>query len=174
MRQETWLYENNDDNSARFVLGTEGENPLVCFGINPSTAVPGSLDPTVRRVAGFASAYGNDSWIMLNVYPQISTDPKGLHRSVDPALKAANERSIERLLSGRSLVLLAAWGGLIESRKYLRSLLSGIVSIADSTESTWASLGQPLGSGHPRHPSRARSDSSLQEFDVSAYLSNWG
>lgn len=34
---EQWLYRPNVDNSARFVLGTVGDNPLVCFGVNPST-----------------------------------------------------------------------------------------------------------------------------------------
>lgn len=43
---EQWLYEHNDDNSARYVLGTVGENPLVCFGVNPSTAEPNALDAT--------------------------------------------------------------------------------------------------------------------------------
>ena len=168
--QETWLYENNDDNSARFVLGTAGENPLVCFGINPSTAVPGNLDPTVRRVAGFAAKRGYDSWIMLNVYPQISTDPTGMHLSFDPNLKSSNEEYIGKLISGRSLGLLAAWGGLIESRNYLPALLADVVSIADAAGCTWMSLGGPLRSGHPRHPSRARSELPFQAFDVRNYL----
>nr|WP_243752242.1 DUF1643 domain-containing protein [Leucobacter weissii] len=172
--QEAWLYENNGDNSARFVLGTVGENPLVCFGINPSTAVPGALDPTVRRVAGFAAGGGYDSWVMLNVYPQIATDPKGIHRTFDPSLKSANEQSIERLIAGRPLGVLAAWGGLIESRGYLPTLLADIVSITDAAGRTWMSLGELLGSGHPRHPSRARGDLPLQPFDVSSYLSRQG
>ena len=33
-----WLYERTTDNAARFVLGTTGANPQICFGINPSTA----------------------------------------------------------------------------------------------------------------------------------------
>ncbi len=48
-----WLYEHSGDGTARFLLGTQGENPLVFFGVNPSTARPGALDPTVRRVARF-------------------------------------------------------------------------------------------------------------------------
>ena len=46
-----WLYERTIDNAARFVLGTIGANPLICFGINPSTAEPGNLDPTVNYVS---------------------------------------------------------------------------------------------------------------------------
>lgn len=73
-----WVYEPSADGSARFVLGTVGDNPLVCFGINPSIAVPNSLDPTVRRVRGLASTLEFDSWTMLNVYPQIATLPKDI------------------------------------------------------------------------------------------------
>ena len=32
------IYKTNTDNSARYVLGKYNENPLVFFGINPSTA----------------------------------------------------------------------------------------------------------------------------------------
>ncbi len=39
-----WIYENDQDNQIRYVLGTRGENPLLCFGINPSTAKPNNLD----------------------------------------------------------------------------------------------------------------------------------
>ena len=53
------------------MLGGVGDNPLVCFGINPSIAMPNSFDPTVRRVTGLAAAFGFDSWTILNVYPPI-------------------------------------------------------------------------------------------------------
>lgn len=32
----TDIYENSADNSARFVLGTVGDNPLVCVGGTPA------------------------------------------------------------------------------------------------------------------------------------------
>ena len=69
-----WIYERSADGSARFVLGTVGVNPLVCFGINPSAAVPNAPDRTVARVGNFAVDNCYDSWTMLNVYPQIATD----------------------------------------------------------------------------------------------------
>lgn len=39
-----WIYERNPDNSPRFVLGTTGENPLVCFGI--TRALPNRASST--------------------------------------------------------------------------------------------------------------------------------
>lgn len=112
MEEQQWIYEHTADGSARFVLGTVGENPLVCFGINPSTAKPGALDRTVNRVQNFATDNGFDSWTMLNVYPQISTDPKGMHLDHDAELTAENERHIAQAVQGRP-ALLAAWGGLV-------------------------------------------------------------
>lgn len=172
--ESQWIYHRSDDGSARFVLGTVGENPLVCFGINPSTAVPGYPDPTVRRLTSFAARDGYDSWVMLNVYPQISTDPTGLDQGVEPVLKHENERHIAALLGGRPLTLLAAWGGLIGTRTYLPRLLTEIVAISEAAGCDWVSLGEPLGSGHPRHPSRARGDVLLQPFDMGSYLKRLG
>lgn len=171
VNNEQWIYVPSDDSTARFVLGTEGQKPLVCFGINPSIAVPSKLDPTVTRVRNIATRNQFDSWVMLNVYPQISTDPKGIHRVFDPELKSANERHIEQFLGGRSLTILGAWGGLLDSRSYFRSLLADIVKVTDVSGCTWVSLGEPLSGGHPRHPSRARNDLLLEPFDMGAYLS---
>lgn len=116
---EAWIYKHSMDNSARFVLGTEGENPLVCVGVNPSTAAPGEPDRTISKVMAFASRNGFDSWVMLNLYPQRSTDPKGMHLAYSSELKAENQRQIAELIDGRQLTLLAAWGALIRLRPYL-------------------------------------------------------
>ncbi|MFB3980229.1 DUF1643 domain-containing protein [Microbacterium proteolyticum] len=167
---EAWIYERNADDSARFVLGTVGENPLICVGVNPSTAVPGDPDLTVSKVMGFADRNGFDSWVMLNLYPQRSTDPAGMHLVHDPDLQAANERHIAALVAGRPLTLLAAWGGLIRTRRYLPQLLAGIVAVTDASGCEWVSIGDLLMSGHPRHPSRAGYIWPLQPFDVTAYL----
>lgn len=129
MRQ--WIWEKTPDETSRFVLGTVGENPLVCFGINPSTAVPGALDPTVTRVSNHAARKGHDSWLMFNVYPQISTDPTGIHRALDGDLKEMNERHIAQHVRGRPLTILAAWGTLVQSRPYLRQLAHDIATLPE-------------------------------------------
>lgn len=166
-----WIYEPSVDGLARFVLGTVGDNPLVCFGINPSVAVPNSLDPTVRRVKGLAARFEFDSWTMLNVYPQIATLPKDIGRALDKQLKIENERQIKELINGRQLKLLGAWGGLIASRPYLASLLADIVRVADASGCIWVSYGDPLKGGHPQHLSRAAGGLPLVPFDMTSYLS---
>lgn len=165
-----WLYQVTPDHTARFVLGTVGKNPLICVGVNPSTATPQKLDPTVTRVARRAWRNNYDSWIMLNLYPQRSTDPDGMHAQYLPELKAQNEQRIAELLQGRRVTLLAAWGELIEKRDYLPDMLHGIAQITEQASCGWMSIGAPLKRHHPRHPSRARYDMGLQSFDMATYV----
>lgn len=165
-----WIYERADDGSARYVLGTVGSNPLVCFGINPSTAVPSSPDRTVSRVMRFAADNGYDCWIMLNVYPQIATDPKALGRVYRPEFKTENERHIPAVIGDRPLTLLAAWGGLITSRSYFPALLKDILGLSAIAGCDWVSLGESTKDGHPRHPLYVRGDVELQPFDIDGYL----
>ena len=81
-----WLYEYEETaekqltngyevTRVRYVLGeqfdTSCKKVLVCIGINPSTAIPEQLDPTVKRVQKYAKNSGEyGAWYMLNVYPQ--------------------------------------------------------------------------------------------------------
>ena len=70
-----WLYVPPYYTEYRYILGTRGENPLICIGINPSTAQPGDLDNTLKSVERIALGNGYDSFTMFNVYPQRATDP---------------------------------------------------------------------------------------------------
>ena len=93
--------------------------PLVCIGINPSTAQPGALDPTLKSVERLANANGFDSWIMFNVYPQRATDPNDMDRVPDRALCDENLRWLRAVLAETEPTMWAAWGTLIEKRDYL-------------------------------------------------------
>lgn len=93
-----WLYENSIDNTSRYAMGMIGKNPLLCVGINPSTAEPNSLDPTLKSVARISEANGHDSWIMINVYPQRATDIDNLHIQKDYKLHIENMKYIENII----------------------------------------------------------------------------
>ena len=43
-----WLYVPNTYSEYRYILGTRGKKPLICVGINPSTAAPDALTPPCR------------------------------------------------------------------------------------------------------------------------------
>ena len=62
-----WLYVPNRYSEYRYILGTRGEKPLICVGINPSTAAPDALDPTLQSAQRIALANGYDSFLMFNV-----------------------------------------------------------------------------------------------------------
>ena len=70
---DRWLFVPNTYTEYRYILGTRGEKPLICVGINPSTARPGALDPTLKSVERIARNSGFDSFIMFNVYAQRAT-----------------------------------------------------------------------------------------------------
>ena len=44
------IYKTNSDNSARYILGKYNNNPLVFFGINPSTATINENDNTISII----------------------------------------------------------------------------------------------------------------------------
>ena len=72
---DRWLYVPDFYTEYRYILGTRGKNPLICIGINPSTAAPDALDNTLKSVSRIAEANGYDSFLMFNVYAQRATDP---------------------------------------------------------------------------------------------------
>ena len=108
-----WYYEPPVYLPHRFILGTVGEKPLACIGINPSTARPGALDNTLKSVQRLALANGFDSFLMFNVSPQRATDPNDMDAQPDPALAEENLVWLEAMLAQTRPVMWAAWGTLI-------------------------------------------------------------
>lgn len=170
MKNEHWIYETTPNNKARFVLGTVGKKPLVCFGVNPSTAEPGALDPTLKSVERFATDNNFDSYIMLNLYPQRSTDPNGLHKRINTSYHQENLKQIEQIVSCGEITIWAAWGTLIEKRKYLKRCLSDIAQLEEIHTCRWVTIGARSKKGHPHHPLYLRKGTPMTSFDVGAYI----
>ena len=59
-----WLYVPPFYTEYRYVLGTVGQNPLLCIGLNPSTAKPDKLDRTLQSVERVAAFNGFDRFLM--------------------------------------------------------------------------------------------------------------
>ena len=165
-----WLYEHNEGNSARYILGEQGRNMLACFGINPSTAAPEALDPTLSQVKKRAEMYGYDGWVMFNVYPQRSTDPKGLHSELDTFLHAENIRVIKQFFESVSCDIWAAWGTLVNKRKYLPFCLNEIVGHTKLCR--WLKIGELSVQGHPHHPLYLSHKHEPEPFDMKVYLNS--
>ena len=162
-----WLYENTEDNKARFVLGEHGNRPLICFGINPSTAVPERLDRTLTQVQKRAKRTKHDGWIMFNLYPQRATDPNNLHKESVNNIHSKNLKAIKRIFSRYpESTVWAAWGGIIKKRTFLKECLKDIVSILPKTVN-WV---QVADCKHPHHPLYLNKDLEFTSFDINKYL----
>ena len=98
-----WLYAPNFYSEYRYILGTRGKNPLICIGINPSTAQPGDLDNTLKSVERIAHGNGFDSFIMFNVYAQRATDPDAMEKTCNMALHRENLKAFRHGLHSPQL-----------------------------------------------------------------------
>ncbi len=159
-----WLYVPPIYCDYRYVLGTVGENPLICVGINPSTATPNMLDPTMKSVERIAVANGFDSFIMFNVYAQRATQPDDLDPKCNAILHRENMNAFRWALSqtkSDSPSIWAAWGTLIEKRTYLASCLCDMLLLGQEFHACWYSAGPRSKKGHPHHPLYLRGDSKL-------------
>ena len=117
---EKWLYAPPFYSEYRYILGTRGKNPLICIGINPSTAEPDNLDNTLKSVERIALGNGFDSFIMFNVYAQRATNPDAMEKVYNPLLHRENLEAFRDVLSiSKKPAIWAAWGAIIEKRKYL-------------------------------------------------------
>ena len=170
---ETWLYAPNFYSEYRYILGTRGVNPLICIGINPSTAQPGDLDNTLKSVERIALGNGYDSFIMFNVYAQRATDPDAMEKTCNMALHRENMAAFRYVLSiSKNPAVWAAWGTIIEKREYLPECLKEMVSIGQEYGADWYCAGKCSKKGHPHHPLYLRKDEKLRTFDTAAYLEN--
>ncbi len=168
-----WLYVPNFYSEYRYILGTRGTKPLICVGINPSTAAPDDLDNTLKSVERVAHHNGYDSFIMFNVYAQRATDPDDMELTYNQELHRENMRAFDYALSldqTGSPAIWAAWGTIIEKRDYLPACVRDMIQIGTSYGARWFSAGKRSKKGHPHHPLYLRKDSVLESFDVDTYL----
>ena len=166
-----WLYAPNFYSEYRYILGTRGENPLICIGINPSTAQPGDLDNTLKSVERIALGNGYDSFIMFNVYAQRATDPDAMEKTCNLSLHRENMEAFRYVLSiSKAPAVWAAWGTIIEKREYLSDCLQDMIAIGKEYGAKWLCAGKVSKKGHPHHPLYLRKDEALRQFDVEGYL----
>lgn len=168
-----WLFVPPVYTEYRYILGTRGRDPLICIGINPSTARPDRLDPTLQSVERIALHNGFDSFLMLNLCAQRATDPDDMTRSYPDALRQGNIDAFLYAL-GRSErpTVWCAWGTLIEKRPFIADLLRDLVRAAGDRQPAWVSAGPKSKKGHPHHPLYLRSDAVTEPFDMDAYLAS--
>ncbi len=187
-----WIYA--ADNKCRYVFGKYGEKPLICFGINPSSAcidrekldqksgLPEiNLDPTMINVKNVAEKHPFDGFIMLNLYPLIDSDPA--------VLKSMNQKTVEERIAKnmeyigfvldwfkKSDTLWACWGNSIMNGDYLIDSLEKInklvTDIKKKRNLEWKTI-KWTKTFHPYHPLMLSSKEMKNDFwdvDMDQYI----
>ncbi len=168
---EKWLYVPDFYSEYRYILGTKGKKPLICIGINPSTAAPDDLDNTLKSVERIALHNGYDSFIMFNVYAQRATNPDDMELVFNEFLHSENMKAFEYVLklSSDRPAIWAAWGNIIEKRDYLSRCVLNMAEIGKRYNASWFTAGKISKKGHPHHPLYLKKDSVLDPFDIDTY-----
>ena len=173
--RDKWLYVPDFYTEYRYVLGTRGEYPVICAGINPSTAEPDNLDPTLKSVSRIAAANAFDSWMMFNVYAQRATRPDDMDMKRNELLHHENMEAFRALLQlaacgGRTPIVWAAWGAIIEKRSWLMDCVRDMYMLGEDFGALWVCAGKCSKAGHPHHPLYLRKDELFHPFDMGGYL----
>lgn len=163
-----WIYRNDEKKQVRYILGENGKNPLICIGVNPSTAKPNDLDRTLSKIKKFSDESNKyDGWIMLNVYPLRETKPDRLPISKDESIHKLNIKEIKNIITMYpDSDILCAWGTPIKKRNYLKECLKDIIETIGNKNLKMIALTQE---GHPRHPLYCRAPFHLQSFNIKNY-----
>lgn len=167
-----WMYVPDFYSEYRYILGTRGSRPLICVGINPSTAAPDDLDNTLKSVERIALHNGYDSFMMFNVYAQRATNPDDMEQQLNTLLHQENMKAFEYILrrSGDCPSVWAAWGNIIEKRAYLPACVGDMIALGEQYHARWYSAGRISVKGHPHHPLYLRRDTPLDPFDIAGYI----
>jgi hypothetical protein len=169
-KYEITEYFTNDDNTVRYVLGKYNRDPLIVFGINPSTASAEKNDTTISIVEHIAQMRAKDGYIMLNIYPVRATELDSKYPKVeDEALVEQNLRYIlERIKQGDEVI--AAWGTHICDHDYFLKSLIRINEVIKAKSAKWICL-KKTKEGHPHHPTRlAYDEMEFAPFDMDKYI----
>jgi len=146
----------------RYMLGRVW-NPdgalLVACMLNPSTADETALDPTLRRVRGFAQRDGYGGFLVVNCFALRSTDPRALRTAAD-SVGPRNDEAIVAAADGPMLALLVAGWGRPPSEKIARRLRY-VRSCLPMRRHEWWVFGPMTAGGFPRHPLYLRADTPL-------------
>ncbi len=171
---EQWLYVPCMYAEYRYILGTKGKKPLICIGVNPSTARPGDLDNTLKSVERIAHHNGFDAFIMFNVYAQRATSPDDMDKERNKHLHDQNMQAFRYILenAGEAPAIWAAWGAVIEKRRYLPDCVRDMIRAGEAFGAKWYTAGaRSKQKGHPHHPLYLKKDSALDAFtDIREYL----
>lgn len=135
--------------------------PLVVIAINPSVACSEFDDNTSANVIEFARRAGANGAVMVNVTPEITTDPKGLGSRLMPdGTDELQWAAIADALALRAVHVVAAWGKAQRRLASWNDRVAKIRKLAEAANCELMCLGMNA-DGSPRHPSRLAYDTPI-------------
>jgi hypothetical protein len=136
------------------ILGESKTKVLICIGINPSTATPKNLDPTLIRVRQYAKANGYGVWYMLNLYPWRETNSIELKRlQKDNFLSNENEKWIRKIFdNNKDADVWCAWGNSLRYQENFKKARDIVLDLISAKHSILLFRGDLTKKGNPRHP----------------------
>lgn len=124
--------------------------PIIAYiGLNPSTADENKLDNTTTKCVQWAKRDLFGTYVMLNLFAFVSTDPKGLLVADDPVGELNNEY-IRKTCSLVDTVVFA-WGAHRNQHPLVRSQTELVMRIARENCDRIMCLGLTQ-HGFPKHP----------------------
>ena len=87
-----WLYVPPRYDEYRYILGTRGEKPLICVGINPSTAEPNDLDNTLKSVERIAHFNGYETSTLSARLIRMTSKASGINTCTSRIWRRSNTR----------------------------------------------------------------------------------
>ncbi len=166
---EDWIYISDSNN--RFALGQPGKYNMLVVGVNPSTATPWKDDPTIRKVRNIIKESNYDGWVMVNLYPQVTSEPDNLPKVMDADITEKNMQIISEIIEKNYIAAAwAAWGNLIDKRPYLGEILC---QLEEYVQCEWYYRGSLTRSGNPRHPLYLPVNGKFNWFPVYDYACRW-
>ncbi|WP_415398704.1 DUF1643 domain-containing protein [Synechococcus sp. W4D4] len=123
---------------------------LLFIGLNPSRADGQRDDPTLRRLIGFAQAWGYGALEVLNLFSRISATPAVLRRSADPIGSQTDQWLQQRLRALTPAPGSAVWLGWGNGGQW-RGRAQAVLPVLLEQDVPLLALGLTA-SGQPRHP----------------------
>lgn len=136
----------------RYVLGRfwdEDKPWLVACLLNPSTATENVLDPTLRRVEGFAKRDNYGGFIVVNCFAYRSTNRKALFTVDDPIGERNDEAIVESINNLDFVKVVAGWGN--PDNKKISKRMKHVFNLPLNIF-YWHTFGSLTKRGYPRHP----------------------
>lgn len=167
-----WVYF-GDDTHERYVLGEPQDKNILVLGVNPSTAKPEKLDPTIRNVKRIIKEkYGEDfGWIMMNLHPQRDKNPKNIKEN---EVWRENNLKVVRAVVAQFKIhaIWCAWGNMIDmpGKEFLYKNLNQIYKIVGESDK-WCHYCIFTTKENPRHPLFMSLGHDFFPFSVPEYLS---